>query len=161
MAIPDWLDETESRAWKGYVLTRDRLAAAIGRDLARESDLTFVEYHVLASLHSTPQHRMGLSELADTLQWSQSRLSHQITRMERRKLVARESAVRDARCSDAVLTETGLETLCNAAPGHIASVRKHFIDNLDDVQLATLADTFDTLLKYLTGGEPGPSPQNT
>lgn len=147
MTDPKWLDELEMRAWLGYVLTRDLIAAAVGRDSLRESDLTFAEYSVLAHL-SNHANRLAFAELAAKLEWSQSRLSHQMTRMERRGLVARESMPGDARRTAALLTPAGIRALAEAAPAHVRSVRTHMIDVLDRDQLDALADIYDTLLAH-------------
>ncbi|MFC9994868.1 MarR family winged helix-turn-helix transcriptional regulator [Nocardia sp. NPDC127526] len=143
-----WLDDVEMRAWLGYVFTRDLIAAAVGRDSLRESNLTYVEYTVLARLSDAPNHRRSFAELAAVLEWSQSRLSHQITRMEKRGLVARESIPDDARRTAAVLTDKGSQVLDGAAPAHVDSVRRHMVDVLDRTQLAALADIYDTLLAH-------------
>ncbi|WP_326361805.1 MarR family winged helix-turn-helix transcriptional regulator [Nocardia sp. CDC160] len=143
-----WLDEVEMRAWLGFVFTRDLIAAAVGRDSLRESNLTYVEYTVLARLADATDHRRSFAELAAVLEWSQSRLSHQITRMEKRGLVARESIPDDARRTAAVLTDKGAQVLDSAAPSHVDSVRRHMIDVLDRGQLTALADIYDTLLAH-------------
>ncbi|MFE3000144.1 MarR family winged helix-turn-helix transcriptional regulator [Nocardia sp. NPDC059246] len=145
---PRWLDDVEMRAWLGFVFTRDLIAAAVGRDSLRESNLTYVEYTVLARLADAPDHRRSFAELAAVLEWSQSRLSHQITRMEKRGLVARESIPDDARRTAAVLTEKGAQVLDSAAPSHVESVRRHMVDVLDRGQLTALADIYDTLLAH-------------
>ncbi|MTE14444.1 MarR family winged helix-turn-helix transcriptional regulator [Nocardia aurantiaca] len=143
-----WLDDVEMRAWLGFVFTRDLIAAAVGRDSLRESNLTYVEYTVLARLADAPDHRRSFAELAAVLEWSQSRLSHQITRMEKRGLVARQSVPDDARRTAAVLTGKGAQVLDSAAPSHVESVRRHMIDVLDRGQLTALADIYDTLLAH-------------
>ncbi|BEK88553.1 MarR family winged helix-turn-helix transcriptional regulator [Nocardia seriolae] len=148
MAETRWLDDVEMRAWLGYVFTRDLIAAAVGRDSLRVSNLTYVEYTVLARLADATDHRRSFAELAAVLAWSQSRLSHQITRMEKRGLVARESIPDDARRTAAVLTEKGAQVLDSAAPSHVDSVRRHMIDVLDRGQLSALADIYDTLLAH-------------
>lgn len=148
MTDPHWLDDVELRAWVGFVRTRDLIAAAIGRDSARESNLTFIEYSVLANLANCADHRLTFADLASRLEWSQSRLSHQITRMEKRGLVAREPIPDDARRTAARLTQRGADVLSAAAPAHVQSVRRHMIDVLDRQQLAALADIYDTLLAH-------------
>ncbi|WP_280467943.1 MarR family winged helix-turn-helix transcriptional regulator [Nocardia cyriacigeorgica] len=148
MTDPHWLDDVEMRAWLGFVRTRDLIAAAVGRDSTRESDLTYVEYSVLAYLAEDPQQCLTFADLAAKLEWSQSRLSHQITRMERRGLVARQPIPDDARRTAACLTQRGIDALDTAAPAHVLSVRKHMIDLLDREQLTALADIYDTLLAH-------------
>ncbi|MBF6202237.1 MarR family transcriptional regulator, partial [Nocardia cyriacigeorgica] len=94
---PQWLDDVEMRAWLGYVRTRDLIAAAIGRDAGRAANLSWVEYSVLAYLADAPGQRLTFADLAGALEWSQSRLSHQITRMQKRGLVTRETMPHDQR----------------------------------------------------------------
>uniref|UniRef100_UPI0024551124 MarR family winged helix-turn-helix transcriptional regulator n=1 Tax=Nocardia abscessus TaxID=120957 RepID=UPI0024551124 len=115
MTDPHWLDDVEMRAWLGFVRTRDIIAAAVGRDSTRESDLTYVEYSVLAYLAEAPDHRLTFAELAAKLEWSQSRLSHQITRMEKRDLVVREPIPDDARRTAAKLTPRRARVVAGAA----------------------------------------------
>lgn len=148
MSEQQWLDEVEMRAWLGFVRTRDLIAAAVGRDSARDSNLTYVEYSVLAGLANAPDHRSTFADLAQRLEWSQSRLSHQITRMEKRGLVAREPIPDDARRTAARLTPRGVDALGTAAPAHVHSVRRHMIDALNREQLTALADIYDALLAH-------------
>ncbi|MCP2288230.1 MarR family winged helix-turn-helix transcriptional regulator [Nocardia amikacinitolerans] len=148
MTDPQWLDDVEMRAWLGFVRTRDLIAAAVGRDSSRESNLTYVEYSVLANLAGSEDQRLTFADLAEALEWSQSRLSHQITRMEKRGLVVREPIPDDARRTAARLTPRGADVLGTAAPAHVRSVRRHMINALDREQLSALADIYDTLLAH-------------
>ena len=52
--------------------------------------------------------------------------------MRRRGLVDREECAEDGRGSMLVLTRAGQQAISRAAPGHVESVRKHFIDVLTD-----------------------------
>jgi DNA-binding MarR family transcriptional regulator len=72
------------------------------------------------------------------MRWSRSRLSRHATRMEARGLLRREPDPADGRGCLLVLTASGLGTLDRAAPVHVASVRRHFIDPLPAEDLAAL-----------------------
>jgi DNA-binding MarR family transcriptional regulator len=91
--------------------------------------------------------------------WSQSRLSHHISRMEQRGLVRREECESDARGSVVVLTEEGLHTIEQAAPHHVASVRRHIIDVLSPEQIKALGDITETVVSHL-GEQQAPGRQN-
>ncbi|WP_280245397.1 MarR family winged helix-turn-helix transcriptional regulator, partial [Nocardia abscessus] len=136
MTDPHWLDDVEMRAWLGFVRTRDIIAAAVGRDSTRESNLTYVEYSVLAYLAEAPDHRLTFAELAAKLEWSQSRLSHQITRMEKRELVVREPIPDDARRTAAKLTPRGADVLTGAPPPPGGSRRRPNIGKQQSEQQA-------------------------
>ncbi len=96
------------------------------------------DYLVLSTLSESAGHRRRLTELATRMQWSPSRLSHHVTRMEQRGLVTRAECTEDLRAAYVVLTEAGWDTLRAAAPGHVESVRSNLIDVLDDDDLAAL-----------------------
>jgi DNA-binding MarR family transcriptional regulator len=126
------------------------LDAQLNRELERDSGLSEPDYDVLSNLSEQPGRRMRARELGARLQWSSSRLTHHIGRMERRGLVRREECADDARGADVVLTDSGLASIESAAPAHVASVRRHFIDLLTDDQLAALRSISDTVLEHLS-----------
>jgi DNA-binding MarR family transcriptional regulator len=150
-----WLDPEESKAWRGWLVASQLLHAQIGRDLQSDSGLSEADYRVLVDLSEAAEHRIRMSELALRLDWSKSRLSHHIARMEARGLVRREDCPSDARGSFAILTPGGREELERAAPGHVASVRRHFIDLLDRKQLGQLVGIVETLADHLRGQSTG------
>jgi DNA-binding MarR family transcriptional regulator len=148
VTAPQWLDETEASAWLGYRRMRALLDLHVARDLAADSGLSDADYDVLSNL-SEADGRMRAQALADHLLWSRSRLSHQVTRMEQRGLVAREACPSDRRGAILVLTQAGWDTIRAAAPAHVASVRRHFVDHLSREQLAALADVASTVVRHL------------
>jgi len=147
-----WLDDSEMRAWMGYRRMFLLLNAQVNRDLARDSGLSEPDYDVLSNLAEAPDQRGRLSELAARMLWSQSRLSHHISRMEQRGLVTREECQTDARGSVVVLTKQSQRTLEKAAPHHVESVRKHIIDLLSPKQIEALGDIAETVVAHL--GDP-------
>jgi DNA-binding MarR family transcriptional regulator len=150
--VPDakWLSEDEAGAWRGYLRMRTLLTAQIGRDLADDSGLSDPDYTVLSNLSEAEGHRWRLNELATRMLWSKSRLSHQIARMQERGLVAREDCVSDARGAFVVLTTNGLRAIKAAAPPHVASVRRHFIDLLTPEEIDTLATIANRVVDHLS-----------
>jgi DNA-binding MarR family transcriptional regulator len=149
MADVPWLEPDEMRAWTGYRRMRGLLDQQIARDLARDSGLSDADYHVLSTLSETREVDWRLKALADRLLWSPSRLSHQLSRMQKRGLVERPPAGDDPLGARISLTAKGLDTIVAAAPGHVRSVRLHFIDVLTDEQLAALTDITETVLRRL------------
>jgi DNA-binding MarR family transcriptional regulator len=138
MAGKRWLSDREMYAWIGYRRMRLLLDLRLQRELANQSGLSEADYDVLSSLSEAAGQRMRLTDLARHMRWSPSRLSHQITRMQQRGLVDREECADDGRGSMLVLTGEGMAAIETAAPGHVASVRKHFIDLLSPEELDVL-----------------------
>ncbi len=149
MTEPRWLNKREARAWRGYRRMRDLLELQIGRDLARETGLSAADYTVLVALSESPGYRVRQIELAGLTLWSKSRLSHQLSRMERRGLIRREEQAENSRAVDAVLTSDGLRAIEKAAPEHVESVRRNFIDLLTDDQIDALGDAAETVIHHL------------
>ncbi|GAA0924780.1 MarR family winged helix-turn-helix transcriptional regulator [Nonomuraea longicatena] len=83
------------------------------------------------------------------MKWSKSRLSHHLTRMQQRGLVTRREHPSDGRGAVIALTDDGLRTIGEAAPGHVASVRKHFIDLLTPEQIEAIGDISWTVVERL------------
>jgi DNA-binding MarR family transcriptional regulator len=143
MAEP--LTPTEMAGWRAYIESSQRLMTQLEEDLRADSGLTFHDYHVLVLLSEAPGRRLRMGELASRLVFSPSRLTYQIGSMEKRGLVARESCPEDRRGSEAVLTAEGLRALREAAPHHLRSVRAHFVDDLDEAEIAVLTRVFSRL----------------
>jgi DNA-binding MarR family transcriptional regulator len=95
---------------------------------------------VLVALTDRSDGRARLFDLARQLGWEQSRLSHHVARMDDRGLVAREKCESDRRGAYVVVTKKGRKEIERAAPGHLASVRRLFIDRLTPAQLDAIAE---------------------
>ncbi|HVX42380.1 MAG TPA: MarR family transcriptional regulator [Mycobacteriales bacterium] len=149
MTTPNWLTPREARAWRGYLRMRDLLDLQISRDLAESSGLSTADYSVLAALSLADNQRLRLIDLAQTLLWSKSRLAHHLDRMAARGLIRRQSHPTNSRAAVITLTGQGRRTIEQAAPDHVASVRRHFIDRLTDSQLDALGDASEAVIPHL------------
>jgi DNA-binding MarR family transcriptional regulator len=135
-----WLDERERRAWLGLQLMNHKVDGELARRLHERSPLSYADYVVLATLTQVPERRMRITELGDVLNWEKSRISHQLTRMEKRGLIRKESCPTDRRGAFAVVTEAGFSEIEAAAPGHLRDVRELLVDLLSPEQLDALAE---------------------
>jgi DNA-binding MarR family transcriptional regulator len=70
--------------------------------------------------------------------WSAAVGSRVVTRLEDRGLVRREPDPTDGRFTNAILTDDGRRAIVDAAPGHVAHVRRRVIDVLSSEQLRRL-----------------------
>lgn len=139
--MTNWLSQDEQASWRAWLDATLQLNDRLSRDLQAAHGLTLADYEILVHLSESPDRRMRMSELADKVLSSRSRLSHQIDRMERAALVTREVCVDDRRGAFAVLTDHGWQTLVNAAPDHVESVRRHLVDVLDPKEFAALGNS--------------------
>lgn len=146
-----WLEEREERAWRSLQLMHMRLTAELARLLAAESGLSYQDYVVLVTLTDRPDGRMRVLELAKGLGWEKSRLSHHINRMTGRGLITRERCASDRRGMHVVVTTRGRQEIAAAAPGHVAAVRRLFVDRLSPQQLDVIGDAAQAVLAVLDG----------
>jgi DNA-binding MarR family transcriptional regulator len=142
---PKWLTPAQLEAWQALTLLLARLPTALEAQLQRDSQLSYIEYYALAALSEHPGRTMRMSELAVLTNAELSRLSHLITRLEKRGYVRREPDPDDGRYTNAVLTDVGYDLVVAAAPGHVAAVRELVIDALDDTALAALQDSAERI----------------
>ena len=141
-----WLTVTELDSWLSVVRLITWLPWSIDQQLQRDSNLGMVEYQVLAMLSNSPERRMRMSSLAEVTNASLSRLSHLVTRLEKRGLVRRDPDPADGRFTRAVLTDEGFRVLAEAAPGHVAHVRSLVTDVLSPEQLRRLGLAADRIM---------------
>ena len=133
-----WLDEEQQDAWRGVVKLFTKLPAALDSDLQRTAGLTMYEYTVLALLSESDRRTLQMSELAAGTNSSLSRLSHVVSRLERRGWVARHVCPDDGRANQAMLTKSGLAKVVEAAPKHVRAVRELAVDAITRAQLRQL-----------------------
>ena len=150
--MSQWLTDDEQRAWRGLVQMTSRLDARLNRELQQSSGLSLADYDVLVLLTEAPDGRLRMFEIADDLQWEQSRLSHHVARMQRRGLVAREECTSDKRGAFVVLTDAGRDAIEKAAPGHVDTVRRLVFDGLSKEQVTTLESFVSRVLSRLDAG---------
>lgn len=135
-----WLTEDEQAFWRAYLLGSARLTEALTRQLEMDAQVSLSEYEILVRLSEVPDHTLRMSELAACLVHSRSRLTHTVSRMERRGLVRRENCVGDGRGVNCVLTDGGFALLQATAPGHVRAVRTHLVDRLTPEQFRALGE---------------------
>ena len=146
MTDVEWLDEREERAWRGLQLMQMRLEGALARQLTADSSLSYPDYLVLVALTAASDGRLRLFELAEVLGWEKSRVSHQVARMAGRQLVEKQPCESDRRGAFVVVTASGRREIEAAAPGHVASVRRLFVDRLTEAQLDAIGEAAETVL---------------
>ena len=80
--VSRWLDPHEERVWRRYRRMVTLLEGRLARELTGATGLSMAEYTVLSNLAEAEERRFRVTELAEKMQWEQSRLSHQLRRME-------------------------------------------------------------------------------
>ncbi|KAF3470013.1 MarR family transcriptional regulator [Streptomyces sp. Tu 3180] len=125
----DHLTGDELLLWQSLGRLVHSLPRLLEEDMSRTS-VTMTEFAVLLLLSETPEHRMRMSALAAASGLTPSRITRIVEGLARHGMVRKERHGRDARGSEAVLTEPGLRALRAAQPTHLASARQRVLDHI-------------------------------
>jgi len=140
-----WLTDDQQDVWRAFlaatVVIDDALDAAL-----RPFDLDLGEYEILVKLSEAEDRRLRMSDLAERVRQSRSRLTHTVGRMERKGLIKRQACPDDRRGVIAALTRKGFALLEEAAPTHVRSVRDAFVDRVDGRDFAALGRAMRAVL---------------
>jgi DNA-binding MarR family transcriptional regulator len=124
--------------WRAFLAANARLTLRIDRQLQQEAGLAQGEYGTLAAILDTPDRAMRIGELATQLGWEKSRVSHLVTRMQRRGLIERAPTAEDGRGTRITVTPEGRRALLAAVRGHAEEVRRAFLENIAPEERAVL-----------------------
>jgi DNA-binding MarR family transcriptional regulator len=149
-----WLDAHQQRTWRAYLVGTTLLMDRLDRELREQHRLSLPEYEILVRLAEADGHRLRMAMLADSVSHSRSRVTHTVSRMETAGLVARDACLSDGRGVEAVLTEQGRAALEEAAPTHVAGVRRYLVDLATDGDLEAVGRVFDAVTDRLIEANP-------
>ena len=148
-----WLTSDEMALWTRYMRVQKQLFAALNRQLQADSGLSLTDWDVLVALSADAAHgTLAITELAATLGWERSRLSHHAARMQERGLLLRTVSPTDRRVGSYRLTDAGWAATRSAAPGHVQTVRRLFLDPLDPERIAAMTEGLQQIIEQLDAG---------
>ncbi|MEV6282051.1 MarR family winged helix-turn-helix transcriptional regulator [Kribbella sp. NPDC051770] len=149
MAEVQWLDAREAQLWQSYRDSYRELTAALEARMTANGGVSAADYALLHPLSSAEDGLLRTRELGRSVGWERSRLSHQVSRMEKRGLVVREECPSDARGSMVRITPAGRAAIEAAAPDHVDAVRTYLFDKLSREEQDLLAVLLDRVLSGL------------
>lgn len=141
---PRWLTAEQQRIWRAFLNGVARINDRLDAEL-RPFGLDLGEYEILVHLSESEQHALRMSDLADRVRQSRSRLTHTVSRMEEKGLVSRAACPSDRRGVIAVMTDHGYRLLVEAAPTHVESVRRALVDPVDPDDFAALGRAMEAV----------------
>ncbi|MFC5176062.1 MarR family winged helix-turn-helix transcriptional regulator [Nocardioides taihuensis] len=146
-----WLSSEEEQLWRRWLRMNALLPAALHHGLQTDAGLSLPDFDVLVQLTDTEDGRIRVSDLARGLTWERSRVSHHVTRMERRGLVRREECRDDGRGAFVVLTPAGRTAIERAAPAHVRTVRHLVFDALTPAEVEAVSSAVEKVVSRLEG----------
>jgi DNA-binding MarR family transcriptional regulator len=140
MAETPTLEPEEWALWDGWMRAHRLLLRELERGLQRDSGISKAEFSVLVTLQRAPGRDLSVGELAESLAWEKSRVSHQLTRMENRGFVERTESGAGGRRTRIGLTAEGRRLAQTAVRGHAGNIRRYFFDSLTPEQAAVIRE---------------------
>ena len=144
-----WLTPDQLRAWKKFVAVVEVLPGVLDSQLQRDADVTHFEYFTMAMLSEAPERTLRMTSLASATNSSLPRLSHVVSRLEKRGYVDRAPCPEDRRATNATLTEDGWQKVVATAPGHVDTVRENVIAPLNAEDVAGLDRAMSAILRTI------------
>ena len=153
MAAPAALSADETHIWRSLLRLSDLLRFRIAADVRKVSDLSAADHSVLLHLAEADSGRMLQQDLASSMYWSKSRMSHQLARMEARGLLTRmpDSNSRQIAVS---ITKDGRAVIKAVTPAHAAAVRRHLLSHATGEELTILVQLAERIRDDVDGGIP-------
>ena len=127
--------------WRAFVRAQAHVSRRLDEDLRSEHGLSLQEYVALLILAESPDRRLRMGRLADSLTLSKSGATRLIDRMVDNGLVDRVSCSSDLRGAEAALTDAGLNRLRTAAPTHLRGIAEYFLSAIDGGDLEVVERT--------------------
>jgi DNA-binding MarR family transcriptional regulator len=150
MANDGRLDEDELEAWRSFLLMSQLMQQIVDRQLRRDSGMPHAYYTALVTLAREGENGgVLLTDLADALNYSQSRMSQAVRKMEDSNWIVRRSDPLDRRAIRLTLSDQGRTALARATSRHLALVKESLIEPLTREQLRQLTAIGDAVLPVL------------
>jgi len=137
------LSDEEARLWHAWKRASDTVRARVAEEIGAATGLSDPDFGVLTRVEDLGGGTLRQSELAASMGWHRSRLSHQLTRMEERGLVQRDAAGGPGVAVS--ITPAGSAAVAAARPVHAEAVRRHLVSCIPSAELARLTEVLERL----------------
>lgn len=136
--------------WRAFLLAQMQVARLLDDDLRTQHGLSLQEYGALLVLAESPDRRLRMGRLAESLTLSKSGATRLIDRLVGDGLVERTSCSSDARGAEAQLTAVGLDRLRRASPTHLRGIAEYFLAAVDERDLPVIERAMTAVSTHLT-----------
>jgi DNA-binding MarR family transcriptional regulator len=136
------LRKDEIALWSAWKQAAGLVRGRVAEEVSAQTGLSDPDFGVLTRVVEDGGGAMRQNQLAESMGYHRSRLSHHLSRMERRGLVTRRRAGGGV---EVVVTDAGSEAVARARPVHEAAVRRYLIARLTDSEREALISILDRL----------------
>lgn len=134
------LSSEELSAWVAFLSCHAKLMHTLDEELEAEHRLSLHDYDVLVQLVQAPGQRLRMCDLASAVLLSRSGLTRLVERLEQAGFCERVRCPKDARGTEAVITQRGLEKFNEASGTHLRGVKEYFLDRYSAEELAAITE---------------------
>jgi DNA-binding MarR family transcriptional regulator len=138
--MPNSRTKLAADTWGALLQVHAALVPRLDRRLRQRAALPLGWYDVLLELQAAPERQLTMTQLAERVVLSRTRVSRVVDELVSEGYVRREVNALDARSAFAVLTNTGLAKFSEAAPIYLEGIQQEFAAGLRDRELLTVLD---------------------
>ena len=138
-------------AWGALLQVHASLVPALDKEVQRQTGLPLSWYDVLLELAAEPAGRLRMTDLAERVVLSRSRVSRLVDELASRGLLTKEEHPDDRRSAYATITKAGLAEFRSTAPVYVRAIEGQFASNLTDEDLALLGRVLNKIRKPAGG----------
>ncbi len=131
------INQEEMKIWHMWKGTFHTIFGRIVKEMSDHTGLSESDFGILDRLVLLGEGKLRQQELADSMDWDKSRLSHHLKRMEKRGLIVRSPLDTD-RGVQVEITSEGQLALDNARPFLAKAMRQHFFEQLTDQDIEVI-----------------------
>lgn len=135
-------------AWGAVLQVHAAVVPVLDQKLQAEAGMPLRWYDVLLELAGTPDRKLRMTDLAERVVLSRTRVSRLVEEIASAGLVVREQNPQDGRSAYAALTDEGLRRYREAAPAYLAGIEEHFARGLEDRELRMIAKALQRVLAH-------------
>ncbi|KLU64460.1 HTH-type transcriptional regulator MhqR [Desulfosporosinus acididurans] len=132
------LNDEEMQIWHMWKGSFKRIFSRVIKEMTEHTGLSEGDFGVLDRIDHFGNGKLRQQDLVDSMEWTKSRLSHHLTRMEQRGLVLRKP-LDTGNGVQVIITSSGKSALDDSRPIVSKAIRKYFLDQLteQDIELIT------------------------
>jgi DNA-binding MarR family transcriptional regulator len=145
------LSPDKRAAWGGFLRAHSLVTKALDADLIANFGLQLSAFEVLSKLEVADEGRMRMSDLAEQVLLSQSRISRLVSELAAKHLIERQPCPTDSRSVYAVITDDGRELVRKVEDHHFQGVDARFFNGLKAREIKQLAALWPRVIDSATG----------
>jgi DNA-binding MarR family transcriptional regulator len=146
----------ELAAWRGLLVVHAHVTQQLDAQMHAEHGMSVSAYEVLMFLADAPEHRMRMSDIAQSVLLSRSGCTRLVDRLVELGYVTRCASSTDGRGLYAQLTAEGLEKAHAARATHREGVREFFLSRVTATDQIALGDIWTRFHNFRPESVPPP-----